>query len=176
LLDTYDHLRIGWRYRFENLAVGTYVVTLNAPGFTKSEVSNINVELNQTVTRNVTLHIGHATTSVQVRESGVARDVGGPIKRNKLFFFVDYEYNPAGQAGSAGLIYAPTQAGYNTIQAGSGIIEFGPNYVFEFRYLGTRGINLPVRAQISDQPMVNASNALPVYWSAPSQATFECTP
>ncbi len=50
--------------------------------------------------------------------------------------------------------------------------EFGGNYVFETRYLGTRGINLPVQVQLNDQPVVNASNALPVYWTAPSAATL----
>ncbi len=47
--------------------------------------------------------------------------VGGPIKRNKLFFFVDYEYNPVGAAGSAGLLYAPTQAGYNALSSVPGV-------------------------------------------------------
>jgi hypothetical protein len=50
--------------------------------------------------------------------------------------------------------------------------EFAGNYVFESRYLGTRGLRLPVQDQINAQPVVNASNALPVYWSAPSQATL----
>src|SRR5580700_1371816 len=34
--------------------------------------------------------------------------VGGPIKKNKLFFFVAYEYNPIGFSSSSGAIYAPT--------------------------------------------------------------------
>ncbi len=61
--------------------------------------------------------------------------VGGPIKRNKLFFFVDYEYNPIGQAGSAGLIYAPTAAGYSVINSSSGINQ--NNLKILQQYLGT---------------------------------------
>ena len=37
---------------------------------------------------------------------------GGPIKKNKLFFFVDYEYNPIGTIGSTGTVCAPTATGY----------------------------------------------------------------
>ncbi len=40
------------------------------------------------------------------------------------------------------------------------------------RYLGTRGINLAVQDQLNRQPVVNGTNALPVYFSAPSQATL----
>ncbi len=50
--------------------------------------------------------------------------------------------------------------------------EFAGNYVFETRYLGTRGTDLDIQAQLNAQPVVNASNALPVFWSAPSQATL----
>ena len=46
---------------------------------------------------------------------------GGPIIHNKLFFFVDYEYNPIGQAGSAGLLFAPTAAGYSSLAAIPGV-------------------------------------------------------
>jgi Carboxypeptidase regulatory-like domain len=49
---------------------------------------------------------------------------------------------------------------------------FGSNYVFESRYVGTRGLYLPIQAQINFQPTVNSANALPVYTSAPSQATL----
>ncbi|MBV9937931.1 MAG: carboxypeptidase regulatory-like domain-containing protein, partial [Acidobacteriaceae bacterium] len=264
-------------YRIENLPVGTYTVTVNAPGFSKVVVNNVNVPLNQTVTANATLQIGTSSTSVNVTESAVAIDTttaqlqstfesrqiadvpttstgagvinlsllapgvatsggiglgtgpsvggqrprnnnftvegldnnsgavtgplvtipndavaeftlltnqfspdfghssggqfnqvvrsgtnqfhgtlyeyfqnrnlnaadnlaavsntplhprydnnrfggtfGGPIRKNKLFFFTDYEYNPIGQAGNGGLIFAPTAAGYNTIASTPG--------------------------------------------------------
>lgn len=61
-------------YRFENLAVGPYNFSVTAPGFTKAEVANVAVVLNQTVTANVTLSVGESSTSVQVSESAVAID------------------------------------------------------------------------------------------------------
>ena len=50
--------------------------------------------------------------------------------------------------------------------------QFAGNYVFETRYLGTRGLFLPIQLQLNRQPVVNASNALPVFFTAPSQATL----
>ncbi len=60
---------------------------------------------------------------------------GGPIKRNKMFFFFDYEYNPIGGTGSGGLIYAPTSAGYATISSIPGINQ--TNLSILQKYLGT---------------------------------------
>ncbi|HTW63549.1 MAG TPA: hypothetical protein VME17_02990, partial [Bryobacteraceae bacterium] len=40
------------------------------------------------------------------------------------------------------------------------------------RYLGTRGLDLPVQDQLNIVPIVNASNAVPLFWSMPSQATL----
>lgn len=54
--------------------------------------------------------------------------------------------------------------------------EFGNNYVFETRYVGTRGLFLPMQVQLNVQPVVNAANALPVYFSMPSQATLNSLP
>src|SRR6185437_5347444 len=44
------------------------------------------------------------------------------------------------------------------------------------RYVGTRGLFLPIQEQLNVQPVVNASNALPVYFSAPGQATLNALP
>jgi hypothetical protein len=48
--------------------------------------------------------------------------IGGPIKKNKLFYYGNYEYNPLGQASTpAGSTFSPTAAGYATLSSMSGI-------------------------------------------------------
>ena len=50
--------------------------------------------------------------------------LGGPVLRNKLFFFGNMDYNPNGFASSSvSRITAPTEAGYQTLAAMSGISQ-----------------------------------------------------
>jgi hypothetical protein len=73
--------------------------------------------------------------------------------------------------------FIPNQKRPESIQWNFGIQHiFGNNYTFETRYMGNRGIFLPVQVQPNRQPVVNAQNALPVYFSMPSQATLNSLP
>ena len=79
------------------------------------------------------------------------------------------------RAATSGFI--PNQRRPKSIQWNLGIQHvFGENYTAEVRYLGSRGINLPVQQQINIQPVVNAQNALPVYTGAPGQAALDALP
>ncbi len=50
---------------------------------------------------------------------------------------------------------------------------FANKYTVEVRYVGTRGIHLPVQQRINRQAKTSSSLFLPMYFTAPSQATLD---
>jgi hypothetical protein len=75
------------------------------------------------------------------------------------------------RAGTGGFV--PNETRPQSWQWNFGVSHvFGENYSFESRYLGTRGLHLPVQAQLNRIPVVDGSNALPFYTTAPSQAVL----
>lgn len=73
------------------------------------------------------------------------------------------------RAATAGFV--PDQKLPKSIQWNVGVQRvFRQDYTVEVRYLGTRGISLPIQQRIDTQPVVNAQNALPLYYAMPGQA------
>ncbi len=76
------------------------------------ENRNLNA-IDQSFARNYPL--GPVPENPRYDQNRLGAKIGGPIIKNKLFYFGSYEYNPLGQSPSAGTIYAPTSAGYTAL-------------------------------------------------------------
>jgi len=73
--------------------------------------------------------------------------------------------------------YVPNQELPYSIQWNFGIERaFAKDYTFEVRYLGTRGIHLPVQTRLNSTSPVTPTNQLPTYLTAPTQAQLDALP
>jgi hypothetical protein len=57
-------------YRFADLPVGTYVVSIEAAGFRASKIENLVITVGQTVTQNISLTVGAPTEAVTITAGG----------------------------------------------------------------------------------------------------------
>ena len=62
------------------------------------------------------------TSNQRFDDNRLGANIGGPVLKNKLFYFGDFEYNPIGQAPTPGsVINAPTAAGYTALGGIAGV-------------------------------------------------------
>jgi hypothetical protein len=90
-------------YRVSDLLVGNYTLSAEAPGFANAEIKGIAVELNKTVTMNVTLQVGTVATSVAVTEAGTVIDTTTAQIQNNFSQEQSQQVPSAGMAGISGL-------------------------------------------------------------------------
>jgi len=79
--------------------------------------------------------------------------IGGPIKKNKLFYFGNFEYNPLGQAAQPGqTVYSPTSEGLTALSGISGLSstnfdifkQYVPVAASQARAITVNGVSVPI--------------------------------
>src|SRR5215831_4684328 len=62
------------QYRFNNVPVGFYNMTVSASGFANANLKNVEIQLSKTSTVNVPMQVSSVSTSVEVSEAGMVID------------------------------------------------------------------------------------------------------
>ena len=101
------------QYRFSNLLVGKYDLTITASGFTKSELKGVDVTLSQLVTSNITLQVGQFKTAVEVSAEAAVIDTT-TAQLQSTYSSLQLETLPLVSSGSGVINASLLQAGVAT--------------------------------------------------------------
>ena len=113
----------GGRYEASALMVGIYSVSVSMPGFEKSVVSQVKLDVDQELPVDVALHVGAATAEVTVSETAVAPDLENAAA-DTLIDSNQVTELPLGERNFVQLLQL--QPGVN---AGTGTIPRGPTTI-----------------------------------------------
>ncbi|HEY3457824.1 MAG TPA: carboxypeptidase regulatory-like domain-containing protein [Bryobacteraceae bacterium] len=73
------------------------------------------------------------TSNPRYDQNRLGGQFGGPIRKDKWFYFANFEYNPLGQASTTGNVaYAPTSAGYSILAGLPGINQNNLNVMKQY--------------------------------------------
>jgi hypothetical protein len=61
-------------YRFGNVPIGNYTITVTATGFTPASLKDVTVELNRSTTANLTLSVGNVNSAIEVSSAPALLD------------------------------------------------------------------------------------------------------
>jgi hypothetical protein len=113
-------------YRFTNLPVGSYTITGAAAGFASSGLSSVAVDLNKTVTANITLAVGSTSVSVEVNASAAVIDTT-TAQLETTFSTTQLMDLPTASNNSGSGIYNLTLLGAGVASSGGVGQGFGPS-------------------------------------------------
>jgi hypothetical protein len=107
-------------YRLTNLPVGTYTLTASATGFATATARDLRVELNNTLTQNLTLTVGNTATTVEVTDTAAVLDT------TTAQLQTTFESNQIQNTPATGLSKAVNGAGiWNLSLLGAGVTSSG---------------------------------------------------
>lgn len=116
----------GGAYRLANLPVGNYTINASATGFSAATVKSVLVQLNNTVTQNLTLAVGSTATTVEVTDAPPPLDTT-TAQLQATYSTRDAEDMPtAGFSRSAGIASSVQSAAiWNLTLLGAGVASNG---------------------------------------------------